>query len=117
MHLVRALGQAFDVCHKLNPRPVQNKDQEKKEDDKDKEVKETDIDDEEEVAVGEELQSTVKVTDLDALTEQQDKKREGDLIKFPVTFDDEDTGFNWASNMGGGKPNGNLAETQGVSVI
>ena len=115
---MRALGQAFDVCHKLNPRP-QVKDQEKKEERKDgeREVKETDIDEEEEVTVGEELQSTVKVTDLDALTEEQERRKEGDLIKFPVTFDEDDAGFNWASQMGSTKPNGNLLETQGVSPL
>jgi carboxyl-terminal PDZ ligand of neuronal nitric oxide synthase protein len=115
LHIVRALGQAFDVCHKLNPRP-QVKDQEKKEERKDgeREVKETDIDEEEEVTVGEELQSTVKVTDLDALTEEQERRKEGDLIKFPVTFDEDDAGFNWASQMGSTKPNGNLLETQGL---
>jgi hypothetical protein len=92
------------------------KDQEKKEERKDgeREVKETDIDEEEEVTVGEELQSTVKVTDLDALTEEQERRKEGDLIKFPVTFDEDDAGFNWASQMGSTKPNGNLLETQGL---
>jgi hypothetical protein len=40
LHLVRSLGQAFDVCHKLNPRPKKKRtvleDEKKKEEKKEK---------------------------------------------------------------------------------
>ena len=31
LHIVRSLGQAFDVCHKLNPKPAKNKKKEEEE--------------------------------------------------------------------------------------
>ncbi len=33
LHIVRSLGQAFDVCHKLNPKPKKKKDDENTEED------------------------------------------------------------------------------------
>lgn len=74
------------------------------------EVKETDIDAAGEEDVGEELRPGAKVTDLDAAAAEQDLGEgdtEGNLISFPVKFDeDEDAGFNWAANLGRGEKQG-----------
>ena len=70
LHIVRSLGQAFDVCHKLNPKPSKEKKKEEKEE-TDKEVKEAE---EGEANVGEALSAQPSeepaakevTTDLDA---------------------------------------------------
>ena len=88
------------------------------------EVKETDIDAVGDEDVGEELQSGTKVTDLDAAAAEQELGEggsgDGNLISFPVKFDEEDdAGFNWAANLGRGENQGNaeVLLTGGVSGL
>lgn len=44
LHIVRSLGQAFDVCHKLNPRPKKKTKDEEKDEEKEKKEEEAKAD-------------------------------------------------------------------------
>lgn len=105
LHIVRSLGQAFDVCHRLNPRPKKTKKEgEEGEGEKNEEEEgKKENDEHSPTEIGSDLSAAMKEVSLG----DGEKKPEPTLEDNLIGLDFDPFSFNFETSGGGGaQPNG-----------